>query len=385
MRRHYVKHLLLAICVLFGCVLSAAAQDCKAPFLVTGAGVAVDSFLDNRNVGCHDWVLDYSASGFSGLSIQPESANDNNNVPGTFGLFSGASAQTNTTSGHATFSGYVPYVHVNVTTVTGTGLIKGMIYGWKVPASVTVGSITVGTVGQGTGAAAGAPWSVELTDGTNFYSLSALGATSDSACASDAGTCSVTALLKRQNQDITTATGPQPPALSNAITSSPGGLTTYVTVLSGTTASSATDIAVLPGSGTFTYVEVVGVTANCTLSAGGVQEVYLLKRSTADSGGTSVAGISVAMNSSNTATALPLGYTANPTLGTLTGAVDRDKINMMKTSDDFPSDIYIWPKRSAAVAQPVILKGTAEQLAVNLGGAVSAAVCDVTFTWLEHN
>jgi hypothetical protein len=161
----------------------------------------------------------------------------------------------------------------------------------------------------------------------------------------------------------------------------PVGLTTYVAVGSGSTAASATDIAVLPGNATNTVV-VSQVEVSCTQTTAGINDILLVKRSSADTSGTSSAMTAVPFDSNNAAAvSAPLFYTANPTTGTLVGTVDRQKIGMMATATASPNDVYIWKPN---VGQSITLRGTAQQLAVNLNGVtVTGGSCAVTFTWVE--
>lgn len=146
-------------------------------------------------------------------------------------------------------------------------------------------------------------------------------------------------------------------------------------------ASSATDVAVLPGNASNTVI-LTGVFLSCTQTTAGIQTVQLVKRSTADTSGTHSNMTVVAMDSNDaSAVSVPLSYTANPTLGTTVGNVDTELIGMMATSTSSPNDIYVW---KPLMGQSVFLRGTAQQIAVNLNGAtISGASCDVTFDWIE--
>lgn len=162
----------------------------------------------------------------------------------------------------------------------------------------------------------------------------------------------------------------------------PTDLTTYVASKQGlATASSATDIAVLPGNATNTVI-VSRVSMSCIQTTAGIIDVQLIKRSTADSGGTSGAMTVVPLDSGNAAgVSAPLTYTANPTLGTTVGSIDTQKIGVMAAATATPNDVYIW---TPAPGQSVVLRGTAQQLAINLNGVtVSGSSCDINFQWVE--
>jgi hypothetical protein len=71
-----------------------------------------------------------------------------------------------------------------------------------------------------------------------------------------------------------------------------------------------------------------------------------------------------------------LTYTANPTTGSLVGNVDTIKLGCMATGTTSPNDIYIW---RPSMGQSIVLRGTAQQIAVNLNAAT------VTGWKLQHH
>ena len=144
-------------------------------------------------------------------------------------------------------------------------------------------------------------------------------------------------------------------------------------------AASATDIAVLPGNAT-NKVLVSRVVVTCTQTTAGIITLQLIKRSAADTSGTSSAMTVVPDYSSYAAgVSAPLVYTANPTTGTAVGNVDTVFLACLATGTAAPDDIYIFRP-----AKPIILNGTAEQLAVNLNGAtVTGGSFNVTFEYAE--
>ena len=133
-----------------------------------------------------------------------------------------------------------------------------------------------------------------------------------------------------------------------------------------TPASSPTDVAVLTGSAskTITVLKVWVGASNTTLDNTVHTQVDLVKRSTADSGGTSSAITPVPTDSANTATATSASYTANPTTGTLVG-----KINSTRITNAMPSQLIF---DASVMGQGILLKGTSQQLAVNLTGLTLA-------------
>ncbi len=93
--------------------------------------------------------------------------------------------------------------------------------------------------------------------------------------------------------------------------------------------------------------------------------VYLNKRSTAGSGGTSSSVTGVPCDSSDSsATGSALTYTANPTAGTLVGQVSswNGPVNYNSARADFI--LYEAPP----TGKPLTLRGTAENVTIDLGG-----------------
>jgi hypothetical protein len=142
----------------------------------------------------------------------------------------------------------------------------------------------------------------------------------------------------------------------------------------------ATDIMVLSGAASWTIcvtdVRVSGITssaANLPFS--------LIKRSTADSGGTSVAVTPTPLDSLfPAAQATAKYYTANPTLGTQVGQLNSTyvpiSVNTAAASSNYAS---------IGTKSTVALRGTGEQLAVSLGSSTITTnnSMRVGFEWYE--
>lgn len=162
------------------------------------------------------------------------------------------------------------------------------------------------------------------------------------------------------------------------------GQTTYAASKVGLApAASPTDIAVLSGNAT-NVVTPIYVSVSCTQTTSGIIDIQLLIRTTADSAGTSTGSPTTFPMDQNNLAAVSsvLTYTANPTVndGT-TRVIDSQKIAALAPATASPNDIYIW---KPTMGQSVILRGTAQQLAVNLNGvSLSGGSCDVTFRWIE--
>jgi len=147
-----------------------------------------------------------------------------------------------------------------------------------------------------------------------------------------------------------------------------------------TVAASASDIAVLPGNATNTVL-VTKVRITCQQTTAGQELIQLIKRSTADTSGTSSNMTVVPDDSSNAAgSSVPKTYTANPTTGTPVGNVDTAYVGCMASGTATPGDIYILNRQQ----KPIVLRGTAQQLAVNLNGVtVTGGSFAVTFEYIE--
>ena len=127
--------------------------DCILPLgLLTTASTNVGPF-DNRTTGCNTWAIDYTSFGFTVLSLVVQTApNATGNVPGSWSTFTavtGINPNTATTQAATTFGGttsYFPWLRVQLTSVTGTGSVTGVLYGWKIPAAPPGGTGCIGTV-----------------------------------------------------------------------------------------------------------------------------------------------------------------------------------------------------------------------------------------------
>lgn len=141
---------------------------------------------------------------------------------------------------------------------------------------------------------------------------------------------------------------------------------TYSAVATGlAVASSATDIFELVGSASKT-VRVLRITVSGTGNPG-QYNFAVVKRSSADSGGSSVNTTIVPHDSVNAvATAVAKVYTANPTLGTMVGEVE-DTVYFITSGvvTSLPALVFEFGK---AQGQEIVLRGVAQTAALNLRG-----------------
>jgi hypothetical protein len=176
------------------------------------------------------------------------------------------------------------------------------------------------------------------------------------------------------------------PALLPAVTqvNTEGQKATYsATMVAVAAAANATDIFTITGSGT-KLVRILRFGVSGIATAVGTQQVNLIKRSTADTAGTSAAVAAVAHDSANAAaTATVLSYTANPTLGTTVGTI-RSAALALGAAAAVGSGEKEW-RFSEVNDQSIVLRGTGQVLALNLNAAILAgATLTAWVEWTEE-
>lgn len=150
-----------------------------------------------------------------------------------------------------------------------------------------------------------------------------------------------------------------------------GQKTTYrSSAISIALAATTTDFFTITGSASKTIRVLY---TDCAFTGGGLNYNFqLVKRSTANTGGTPTVSTVVPNDSTNAAgTATVLAYTANPTLGTLVGAVGSGKA-VSPTATTAQSSLTNPFSFGNRPGQSVVLRGTGEVLAWN-GNAVTGA------------
>lgn len=151
------------------------------------------------------------------------------------------------------------------------------------------------------------------------------------------------------------------------------------------TAAAATDVACIIGSDTRTVIvkkiTLAGSTGNViTVSS----HINIIKRSTANSGGTSSVISNVPHDSQAPAgTAVVRAYTANPTVGTAVGTVIGTQL-IFAVVADWPAPFT--PTFGDDGTQGIILRGASQSLCVNLNGATitTSGALDASFVWIEQ-
>lgn len=173
-----------------------------------------------------------------------------------------------------------------------------------------------------------------------------------------------------------------------------GGKYTYSAAKVGLVpAASATDIFTITGSATkvirVTHIEIWATTTAATAAA---LDVLLLKRSTADTAGTSTGSPTPVPHDINApaVSATVLAYTANPTLGSIVGTAIRNSKLFQTlatyTATEFPTPIgLIWDFGNRP-GSAIVLRGIADVLAINLNAisASAGALFDISIEWTEE-
>ena len=154
----------------------------------------------------------------------------------------------------------------------------------------------------------------------------------------------------------------------------------YSATVSFTVAASATDIACLPGQNTNATVLYDARVSGIQTTAGTVH-VYLVIRSTADTGSSNAMTAGKDDSTYGVAQSAPVNYTANPVVGTLDHNFDIQAIDFNASTSGNPNDFFA---NLSISRQPQILRGTNQEACFNLNGVtVAGLVADVTFRWYE--
>lgn len=149
-----------------------------------------------------------------------------------------------------------------------------------------------------------------------------------------------------------------------------------------TVASAATDVCSVAGSATKT-VKVRRVSISAVATAVVTEPVELIKRSAVVSGGTQTADPVTTYDSINVAsTVLAEHFTGNPTVGASVGPIAFNFIGFANFTTGLGTQfIFELGQRG----QPVVLRGVAQSLTVNLLGITpSGAQMNCTFEWTEE-
>jgi len=148
-------------------------------------------------------------------------------------------------------------------------------------------------------------------------------------------------------------------------------------------AASGTDIFTITGSNTRT-VRIIRISITGTQTTGAMRDVFLIKRSAANTGGTSITLTNVPYDSNSiAATAVVRRYTANPSgLGAAVGTVSGSKFFLSGTGVVAGS---IFVEFGPRYGQAIVLRGTSELLAVNMNAVTSTGnSMTISVEWTEE-
>lgn len=187
---------------------------------------------------------------------------------------------------------------------------------------------------------------------------------------------------------VTANQGTSPWVISGTVAQ---GFPTGATYASGvgpfTPPATPTDMTTITGSATKT-IRVLSFELTPVQTTRNLSPFYMIKRSTANTAGTSATTTVVPLDSNFAAgTGVVRQYTANPTLGTTVGAVTIVRV----LSDDSGANAvggggYFFDFTKGGTAPGVILRGTSQVLALNYNGAALAVGLSIvgTWTWVEE-
>lgn len=152
-----------------------------------------------------------------------------------------------------------------------------------------------------------------------------------------------------------------------------------------TAAATPTDIFAINGSAT-KIIRVTRIEIIATQTTAGYVAVQLLKRSTANTGGTSTFLTAVPHDSGSPGfTASIQSYTVNPTaLGAVVGSAVRTTLLWTPATTAIGSIPFVWDFSGARGIQPIVLRGAAQQLSINLNSVTHAGNSfTISIEWTE--
>lgn len=129
-------------------------------------------------------------------------------------------------------------------------------------------------------------------------------------------------------------------------------------------------------------VLVTKIMFTCTQTTAGTVTVTVNKTSAASTGGTAGNMTEVPDDSTySAASASAESFTGTgPTVGTLVGQIDAQKIGCNATATAGPNDIYVLDLRQ----KPIVLRATTQTLEIGVGAATTGGNYTVTYEWMEQ-
>jgi hypothetical protein len=246
------------------------------------------------------------------------------------------------------------------------------------PATQPVSGTVTANAGTGTFAVSAA--SLPLPSGA---ATSALQTTGNSSLSSiDGKTPALGQTTMSASQPVTLAS--DQPAITTKLTDSTKATYSATSAIAFSSAANATDIFTITGSATKT-VKIVRIGFSGTQTTAATNNILLIKRSTANTAGTSAAATAVPHDSSDAAaTATVLNYTANPTLGATVATVRANRAFIPATNTAATVAFYEYSFGDKPEKQ-ITLRGTGQVLAINLNSTTIAGGAFTCFVeWTEE-
>lgn len=160
------------------------------------------------------------------------------------------------------------------------------------------------------------------------------------------------------------------------------------TVVNLAPAATPTDVFTITGSAT-RVIKIRRIIVSGTKTASSHDIVRLIRRSTANTGGTSTVLTNVPMDTNNAAsTATVRSYTANPTLGTAVGTLLAKRVNFNVQTPANAQGVaggVQFDERFGDASEGIYLRGVTQVLAVNLNAVtLTGASLTITVEWNEE-
>ncbi len=155
---------------------------------------------------------------------------------------------------------------------------------------------------------------------------------------------------------------------------------TYAASVTGATAvASQTDMCSMTGSATRT-IKVRRIFFTNYPTTAYAEPVAVVKRSTATTGaGLAIAKVAYDSNNATSTVALAEVWTAAPTVGTLVGVLADISFAFGVANTQSTPALFEFGR----LGQPIVLRGVAQQVAVNLSGITLTGTVGCTFEWTE--
>lgn len=162
--------------------------------------------------------------------------------------------------------------------------------------------------------------------------------------------------------------------MASETTNTPPASASYMAAISGLVpAAAATDILTIAGAPN-RIIQINQITISGIATAAAAVPISIIKRTTANTAGTSAPMTAVSLDSRNgVALATLLTYTANPTLGSVTGggSIATARLILSTASASVGSSPIVFSFERMYMKMPILLSAS-ELLCVNYGGATAS-------------